>query len=111
MLPMFRVHRLVRQGNVSAAVFVAGFVVGLGIVLHNAIAGDFVGWGSAFAGFLVTFVVAVGAFYVLGFLVDRFIFTHDTFKGILEKNQLIPAITLAVFQVVIALGITSLPIW
>jgi uncharacterized membrane protein YjfL (UPF0719 family) len=111
MLPMFRVHRLVRQNNVAAGVFVAGFIVGLGIVLHNAIAGDFVGWGSAFAGFIATFVVAVGAFYVLGWMVDRWIFTHDTLRGILAKEQLIPATMLAVFQVVIAFGITSLPIW
>lgn len=106
-VPPFRLSSRVRSGNMAAALIAGGFTVALGLVLRNAIIGDFTGWASGLIGFAVTAVVAVAAFYLLCLAVDRWIITNATLAEVVEGEHLLAAGIVAISLIAIALGVGS----
>lgn len=104
-VPPFRLSSRVRSGNMAAALIAGGFTIALGLVLRNAIAGDFTGWASGLIGFAVTAVVAVAAFYLLCLAVDRWIITNATLAEVVEGEHLLAASIIAVSLIAIAFGV------
>lgn len=98
---------LVRDGNLSAAFISAGFMLGLGFILRNAIAGDFKGWVPAIVAFLVAAVLAVIALYVALWLLDKFVVTSATLRQIICSDRQVPAAVMGMLLVAAALGVTS----
>ncbi|HEX2417854.1 MAG TPA: DUF350 domain-containing protein [Micromonosporaceae bacterium] len=105
-----RLSQHIAQGNVAAGIIAGGFTVALGVVLNKAIAGDFVGWGSSLLGFTVTAVVAVVGFYVVSWLLDRFIITSATLRQVVQEDQKLAATVTAAVLVTVAVGVAALSV-
>ncbi|MFB9235766.1 DUF350 domain-containing protein [Plantactinospora siamensis] len=110
-LPQFdRLSRHVARGNLAAAIIAAGFTVALGLVLHKAIAGDFTGWGSGLAAFAMTAVLATAGFYLVSWLMDRFIITSATLAEVVRTDQRLAATATAALLVTVAAAVAALPV-
>ncbi|MGH3712095.1 MAG: DUF350 domain-containing protein [Micromonosporaceae bacterium] len=110
-VPMFdRFSRHVADGNVAAAIIAAGFTLGLGLVLHKAIAGDFTTWGVSLAGFAITALVATAGFYLISWLMDTLIITSATLKQVVREDQRLAATVTATMLVTVAAAVTALPL-
>lgn len=110
-LPQFdRLSRHVAQGNAAAAIIAAGFTIALGLVLSKAIAGDFSGWASSLVGFAVTAVVAIAGFYLVSWLMDRFIITSATLAQVVRDDQRLAATATATMLVTVAVAVAALPV-
>jgi uncharacterized membrane protein YjfL (UPF0719 family) len=105
-----RLSRHVAQGNVAAGIIAGGFTVALGIVLNKAIAGDFVGWAGSLVAFAVTAVAAVIGFYLVSWLMDRFIITSATLRQVVREDQRLAAAVTAAVLVTVAVGVAALPV-
>lgn len=111
LMPQFdRLSRRVAEGNVAAAIIAAGFTVALGLVLNKAIAGDFAGWFSSLIGFAVTAVVAMVGFYLVSWLMDRFIITSATLAQVVREDQRLAATATATMLVTVAAAVAALPV-
>lgn len=110
MVSPYLLNMRVREGSVSAAMIAGGFLVAFGLVLHNAIAGDFHGWLSGLIGFAITAVVAMLVFYLLCFAVDRWVITNTTLTQVVEGGHTLAAAILAVALVAIALGVSTIAV-
>ncbi|MEV4759578.1 DUF350 domain-containing protein [Micromonospora sp. NPDC049559] len=97
----------VREGRLACALEAAGSLVALGLVMRNAIAGDFVGWGPALAGFAATAVAGLAVLYATRWLVDRLVLTHSTMRQVHEADQVPAAALLAAFLPLAALPVTA----
>lgn len=109
-IPPFDLNTRVRNGNTAAALIAGGFLVALGFVLRNAIAGDFTGWASGLIGFAITGIVALFAFYVLCFAVDRWIITNTTLAKAIEGDHALAAGILSIALIALALGVSLIAI-
>jgi hypothetical protein len=101
------VHDGVRAGRLPASVEAAGVLVALGLIMRNAIAGDFVGWAPALIGFGVTAVAGLVVLYVARWLIDRLVITSFTLKEIHESNQVTAAALLAALLPLVAMPVTA----
>ncbi|MFC7547706.1 hypothetical protein [Plantactinospora sp. GCM10030261] len=111
MVPQFdRLTRHLAHGNLAAATIAAGFTVALGLVLHTAIAGDFAGWASSLVGFAVTAVLAMIGFYLVSWLMDRFIITSATLAEVVREDQRLAATATATLLVTVAAAVAALPV-
>lgn len=110
-MPQFdRLSGHVAQGNVAAGIIASGFTVALGLVLNKAIAGDFIGWGGSLIGFAVTAVAAVIGFYLVSWLLDRFIITSATLREVVRQDQRLAAAVTATMLVTVAVAVAALPV-
>ncbi|MGH3748180.1 MAG: DUF350 domain-containing protein, partial [Micromonosporaceae bacterium] len=110
-VPQFdRLSRHVAHGNIAAGIIAGGFTVALGLVLHKSIAGDFVGWGVGLLAFAVTAVAAVIFFYVVSWVVDKFVITSATLRDVVREDQRLAATATAAMLVTVAAGIAALPV-
>jgi uncharacterized membrane protein YjfL (UPF0719 family) len=110
MVPPYLLSARVRDGSVSAAMIAGGYLIAFGLVLHNAIAGDFHGWLSGLTGFAVTAIVAMVVFYLLCFAVDRWVITNTTLTQVVEGGHELAAAILAVALVSIAVGVSTIAV-
>ena len=110
-VPQFdRLSQHLRSGNVAAAIIAGGFTIALGIVLNKAIAGDFTGWALSLVGFAVTLVVAMIGFYLVSWLMDKFIITSATLAQVVREDQQLPAVATAAMLVTVAAAVAALPV-
>jgi uncharacterized membrane protein YjfL (UPF0719 family) len=98
-----RLRKRVRDGNLTASVEAAGALVALGIVVRNAIAGDFRGWATSLAGFAIAVVLTLVALYVFRWLIDKVILTGVTLRSVHADDRTVAAALTAVLLVVVAL--------
>jgi hypothetical protein len=103
----FPVRDGMRQGKLAAGFEAAGILVALGMIMRNAIAGDFVGWGSALAGFAITAVAGLVVLYAVRWLFDKVMLTRSTLREVHESDRVTAAALLAAFLPLVALPVTA----
>ncbi len=88
----FDLNEEVKKGNSSAAVAVSGMLISMGIVLKNAVSGNFVSWKSDLIGFGVTAVTSIILLIIMKHVVE-FIFLKKTdLKTEIKRDQNVAAI-------------------
>ncbi len=92
-----------RNGEMGASFELAGALIAVGILLRNAIAGDFVGWVAGLAGFGITFGVSLILLYAYRVIAGKVVFRHCTVNGAQRKDAVGPAVLLAILLPVTAL--------
>lgn len=93
----------------SAAVILGSIVVGLGLLLNTAIAGDFSGWASGIVGFLI---YAVGGFVILVVILpilDKLFLGTVTITGIIKQGKWVAASVMAGVILLVALLLSAIP--
>ena len=95
-----------REGKMPAAFELAGVLVALGILLRNAIAGDFVGWVPGLIAFEVTLGISLALLYIYRVVADKFIFSHCTVNGAQREEAVMPSAVLALILPVTALVVS-----
>ncbi len=103
----FPVRDGVREGRLASSFEATGVLVALGLIIRNAVAGDFVGWGAAFVGFFVTAGAGLLVVYVTRLAFDRLVLTRSTLREVHESNQVPAAALLAAFLPLVALPVTA----
>jgi len=103
----YPVRRGVREGRLASGFEAAGVLIALGLIMRNAIAGDFVGWGAALGGFALTAVVALVVLYLTRWLFDALVLTGTSIRAVHETNQVLPAALLAALLPLVALPVTT----
>jgi uncharacterized membrane protein YjfL (UPF0719 family) len=103
----FPVRDGVREGRLACSLEAAGVLVALGLIMHNAIAGDFVGWASALAGFAITAAAGLAVLYATRWLFDKLVLAESTIREVHESNQVTAAAMLAAFLPLVALPVTA----
>lgn len=96
----------IKEGKLTAAVEVAGVLVAVPIVVRVGVGGDFTGWGSGFAAFFATAIIAVALLYLFRFLIDHTILVNCTVRSIQEANQTVAASLLAGLFIALAFPIS-----
>jgi len=103
----FPVRQGIREGRVTSSFEAAGILVALGLIMRNAIAGDFVGWTPALVGFAVTAAAGLLVLYATRWLFDKIVLTQSTIREVHESNQVTAAALLAAFLPLTALPVTA----
>jgi len=103
----FPIREGVREGRLASSLEAAGVLVALGMIMRNAIAGDFVGWGPALVGFAVTAIAGLLVLYATRWLFDKLVLTQSTIREVHESNRVTAAALLAAFLPVTALPVTA----
>ncbi|MBN1171601.1 MAG: DUF350 domain-containing protein [Micromonosporaceae bacterium] len=109
-IPPFNLNARVKEGNLAAAFIASGFTIALGLVLRNAIAGEFVSWSSGLVGFAATAVIALALFYLLCVVIDLWVITNTTLAKVVEGNHEVAAAVVAVALIAMALGVSVIAI-
>lgn len=104
LLPVGRRRRNADEPSLAGAIVSAGVLIGLGLVLRVAIAGDFVSWGSGLVGFAVTFAAGFVGLIVVVLLVDLLIIRNRRLRDIVDHDEVVPAVVMAVMVIAVALG-------
>lgn len=91
----------------AGAIVSAGVLIGLGLVLRSAIAGDFAGWGSGLLGFAVTFVAGFIGLVVVVLLVDLVLIRSRRLRQIVADDEVLPAVVMSALVVAVALGAST----
>ncbi len=99
--------RAVGEVSLAGSIVSAGVLIGLGLVLRSAIAGDFTGWGSGLLGFAVTFVAGLVGLALVVLLVDLLIVRSRRLRRIVENDEVLPAVVMAVMVIAVALGAST----
>lgn len=94
----------IRRGNNAAGMMVAGMMVAVGIILSNAIAGDFVGWGPGIAWFATTALIGIALQFALMFPIDWLFLRRTTLRTEIERDRNVAAVSV-VTGVQIALAV------
>jgi hypothetical protein len=102
----FPVRDGVREGRLASSFEAAGVLVALGLIMRNAIAGDFIGWVPALVGFAVTAVAGLVVLYATRWVFDKLVLTQSTIREVHESNQVTAAALLAAFLPLVALPVT-----
>jgi hypothetical protein len=84
-----------REGNRRAAFELSGVLVALGILLRNAIAGDFIGWWQGIVSFVIAFGMSLVLLYVYRVIVDKLIFRKVSVDEAQAVDMEGPAVLLA----------------
>ncbi len=103
----FPVREGVREGRLASSFEAAGVLVALGMIMRNAIAGDFVGWVPALVGFAITAVAGLLVLYVTRWVFDKLVLTQSTIREVHESNRVTAAALLAAFLPLVALPVTA----
>lgn len=103
----FAVRAGVREGRLASGLEAAGVLVALGIIMRNAIAGDFTGWAPALTGFAITAVASMVVVYVTRWIFDKLVLAGSTIRQVHEANQLTAAALLAASLPLVALPVTA----
>lgn len=93
--------------TLAGSIVSAGVLIGLGLVLRSAIAGDFTSWGSGLLGFAVTFVAGFVGLVVVVLLVDLLIIRSRRLRQIVDGDEVLPAVVMAVMVLAVALGAST----
>lgn len=104
----YDLHGGIRDGRVSAGVELAGMMVALGFIVRVGAGGDFEDWGSSFAAFTATVVIAVPTLYAARWLVDKLIVRGLTIRTIQEQDRVVPAVLLSGFFGAVALPVAAI---
>jgi hypothetical protein len=91
-----------RECKLQAGFELAGVLIALGILLRNAITGDFVGWLPGLLGFGITFGISLVLLYVYRIVGDKLVFHHISVHGAQSSDTEGPAILLALLLPVTA---------
>lgn len=103
----FPLREGVRRGRLTCSLEAAGMLIALGLIMRNAIAGDFVGWGQAFTGFILTALAGLLVVWVTRYVFYRLVLTRSTRRSVHEANQVTAAALLAAFLPLVALPVTA----
>ncbi|GAA2010106.1 DUF350 domain-containing protein [Nakamurella flavida] len=93
--------------DLAAAIISAGVLVGLGLVMNTAIAGDFTGWTDGLLGFAVTFVAGFVLLVAVVWVIDLLIIRSRHMNQIVQNNEVLPAVVMSAMVVAVALGVGS----
>ncbi len=105
----FRVQDELASGNTAAAVAFSGTIVAIGIILGDAVSGDFLGWRDGLIWYAKSVVVCLIALPIARFLMDKLILIGgDINREISEDKNLAAGFVEAAVAVSAALVIASL---
>ena len=105
--PFARRGRQNDDSALAAAIVSAGVLIGLGLVMRTAIAGDFTTWADGLIGFAVTFVAGFVLLVVVVWLIDLLIIRSRHMNQIVANNEVLPAVVMSSMVVAVALGVGS----
>jgi Domain of Unknown Function (DUF350) len=103
----FPLREGVRAGRLTSSLEAAGVLVALGLIMRNAIAGDFVGWMPALAGFAATATAGLLVLYATRWLFDKLVLTRSTIREVHESDRVTAAALLAAFLPLVAMPVTA----
>lgn len=106
-LPKLKLHSRIREGNVSAALIAGSFILSLGYVMRNAIAGDFTHWGEGFIGFGVIATISLVIGVLMSLLIDRVVLRSTTIGEMIQADDKLAAGVMAVMVFAVALAAGS----
>jgi uncharacterized membrane protein YjfL (UPF0719 family) len=95
------------ESSLAGAIVSAGVLIGLGLVLRSAIAGDFTGWASGLLGFGVTFVAGFVGLVVVVVLIDVLVIRSRRLRQIVERDEVLPAVVMSAMVLAVALGAST----
>lgn len=113
---VFKLRQQAKQGNVAAAILLGSIIVGLGMVLKYAIAGDFTGWVSGALAFIFAAFLGVTAFFSILLILDKvpphtkFTITSITIEDVVETENNAAAVALGGFMIILAFALSSIAI-
>ncbi len=95
----------IQEGNVAAGIYLGGKVIAYGLILQSAISGGEIpeSFGSAVMEFAVTALSGMILLYLFEYIMDLVIVTTSTVKDILERDQVVQSIQLALSRIGVAL--------
>ncbi|HYG83290.1 MAG TPA: hypothetical protein VD907_00230 [Verrucomicrobiae bacterium] len=97
-----------RSGKLAASFELTGVLLAMGILLRNAIAGDFVSWSAALIGFGLTFVISMVLLYPLRAISNRVIFHYCSVSEAQREDAEVPAAAMAGVLVGVAVLVSSI---
>ena len=92
-----------REGKLPAALELSGILLALGIILRNAIAGDFVGWAPGLVGFGITLGIGWLLLYAYRVIAGKIVFHHCNVNNAQREDAVGVSALLAVLLPTIAL--------
>ncbi|VAW62074.1 hypothetical protein MNBD_GAMMA11-933 [hydrothermal vent metagenome] len=87
----FDIHHEIEQDNASAGLAVSGNLIALGIILMNAVGGNFISWEHNLMLFFRNTALAFILLPVFRLLLDRVVFSHTDLSEKIVKDKNIPA--------------------
>ncbi len=103
----FPLREGVRVGRLTSSLEAAGVLVALGLIMRNAIAGDFVGWVPALTGFGATAAAGLLVLYATRWVFDKLVLTQSTIREVHESDRVTAAALLAAFLPLVAMPVTA----
>lgn len=94
---------LISEGNWAATIMAAALVWTFGVVTSSAMAGVFTNWLDSILSFLVAAVIMIVLTILTMWLVDKYVVTRETAKGMIEKSLTLPAGVMAAYFVAVAI--------
>ncbi len=83
----YDLHQELESGNVAAGVAFGGTLVAIGIITANAVAGDFVAWGSSLLWFVEVVVIGMIVLPIVRFFMDKLIIPGDFLVEVLARDD------------------------
>ncbi len=83
----FNIHDEIDRNNTAVGVALAGNLVAIGVVVLKAVAGDFVNWEEALAGFIIFAAFGFGLLLAMRLVVDLLIFPRVKVADELAKDR------------------------
>jgi uncharacterized membrane protein YjfL (UPF0719 family) len=101
------VRQLVRERSLTAGFEAGGVLAGVGIVVREGVAGDFVDWTDGLVAFAATTLFAVAMLYLFRWVTNRLVLRSATLRQI-QDDQLVGASAFsAVLLVVVAISVAT----
>ncbi|PIE44502.1 MAG: hypothetical protein CSA50_00175 [Gammaproteobacteria bacterium] len=95
----------VQEGSLAAGIYLAGKIIAYGLIMQSAISGGSMPetFASAAMEFVITALSGMVLLYFFEYLIDLVIVTTSTVKDILEKDQIVQSVQLALSRIAMAL--------
>ncbi len=91
LITSFDIHHEIEQNNASAGLAFSGNLIALGIILMNAVGGDFISWEHNLALFARNTALAFILLPIFRIVLDRVVFSHTDLSEKILKDKNIPA--------------------
>ncbi|HIC15746.1 MAG TPA: DUF350 domain-containing protein, partial [Gemmatimonadetes bacterium] len=85
----YDIHSEIESNNTAVGIALGGNLIGIGIVTFKAVFGDFNGWNSGIASFLVFGIIGFALLYVMRLMIDKLLLpTVSTSHAVANERNL-----------------------
>lgn len=103
----FVIQDMIKANNVSAGILLASVIISQGLILRNAVSGDFIGWGTDIASFFVYAIVGFIILSIVTFGAEKVIFRKNSLTKSLEDGNVALILKFASVRIAVATIISA----